>query len=321
MYTSKQENAIINFFEANKKLLEVLYNSLIKRGIPTDESGDILAEINDVCRSLFCSVNKCVFLSYENNLNNSNNIWKSAKIYGHFSIILDEMIIESNGINSVKVDKYRDELRFRQCIDGVYKNVKIAEFYELAMKHIVNIQKELDGFIYDFGLPTFDLQSISEFFSAEIFNEQIPKKSSYKKLRDYGITTIVAAAIKKGDYVILGITHSDCRYQVDQKKEIQYSNNGNDDMYYDAGYITSNGEFVTASVAWQIAEEAGLMEESAQSFTRYSEDFYTACKKEFDIPYAKKKIQENLILMIMEKEKKLEEEAKTKKLKRNKNNL
>ncbi|MCL2587595.1 MAG: hypothetical protein FWE31_05190 [Firmicutes bacterium] len=119
------------------------------------------------------------------------------------------------------------------------------------------------------------------------------------KLREMGYRTVVAAALLFGNKVRIGTEHAWC----DKHSEMEYSDmNPDHDFFFghvhktERGFIDSDGIFISNSEAWRIAEENGLLDENPQSFTRQSADYFTAAGSEFDIPYARAKIRENLEL-------------------------
>jgi hypothetical protein len=129
---------------------------------------------------------------------------------------------------------------------------------------------------------------------------EIEKK---KSLREQGFETVVAAAIKFGAHKIaVGYSHSDhdCRSSGEAipctDMNLEHLWTYGDDGGLNFGYYTSNGRFCRPGDAWRIAEKNGLMGnvESPQSFTRYSEDYFAIGSSEYDIPYAKKLVTQNI---------------------------
>lgn len=119
-------------------------------------------------------------------------------------------------------------------------------------------------------------------------------ENNKKTLREQGFTTILAAAFLCEDVIYLGCTHTQCtcfrpRYLV---KWIDVEDEEYQDSKIDFGYITSDGDFVDPETAWSIGRKCGLIDENDQSFTHFSEDFFTMCKSEFNLMLAKQKITE-----------------------------
>lgn len=119
-------------------------------------------------------------------------------------------------------------------------------------------------------------------------------ENNKKTLREQGFTTILAAAYLSDDVIYLGATHSMCggfnpRYRV---KWIDEEDPEYIFLRTSFGYITSDGDFVDPETAWSIGRKCGLIDENVQSFTHFSEDFFTMCKSEFNLMLAKQKITE-----------------------------
>jgi len=121
--------------------------------------------------------------------------------------------------------------------------------------------------------------------------------SKKQTLREMGYTTVVAAAKLYSSKISVGSYHADCL----SDDEFDYADvNDHHNLIFGKvhksifGYVDSDGKFINKGEAWSIAEKNGLLDESPQSFTKYSEDYYRFGKSEFDIGYAKAKIKENL---------------------------
>jgi len=115
-----------------------------------------------------------------------------------------------------------------------------------------------------------------------------------KIFTELGLEIIIAAAVMYENEIILGLTHSDCRYE--KEKAITYTklyDINTDSWGVKFGYITNRGRFVLPQTAWKLADIAGLLDENPQSFTRYSEDYYRICGEYFDLIEAKRIIKEN----------------------------
>lgn len=310
MYTSKQIKAIFDFFDTNQVSLVNFYKQLIDSGAKVDKEWCITIKEDDITRSLLCNKDYVGFRSEETiEEKDKYSYYKKPKTYGRFSIWSNDNSknISSDGSPEISVFKYGDELHIQ---GGALGEITISEFYELTTQHIKKLQEELNLFAGQLGVIAPILQTIPQFLTTEILSEKIPLDPANMKLRDYGFTTIVASAIKSGDYVILGRTHSDCGSNMKDNdgSRIKYSNYYDEDDYISGlqfGYITSDGYFVMPGEAWEIADKAGQIDTNMQSFTHYSEDFYSACSKEFDIPYARQKIRENLKLILQREREKL----------------
>lgn len=119
-------------------------------------------------------------------------------------------------------------------------------------------------------------------------------ENNKKTLREQGFTTIIASAILRDDEICLGNTHSHCG-NPESKHVVKWIDEEDPEYRFlrtSFGYITSDGDFVDPETAWSIGRKCGLIDENDQSFTHFSEDFFTMCKSEFNLMLAKQKITE-----------------------------
>lgn len=272
MYTLDQSIAVKRYFNMiNDKLLD-LYKQSGKENkfhIDIDENESFDFFVNDEEKVGF-SYRKIFGLDRCDTF-----IFSFDNIYFHaykciFLFFDDNDYVDSIVINNTSSLMKKKEVleNFNFCID-CWKD-DIQRIFNIVAKAL-DVNPVVIG---DFSIPSFVLDETNN-------------------IDDKKVKKVLAAALLYNGVYYLGNTHSGCANNIEINKQytVKTDSEVKDNVTYN-GYITSDGDFIFPDEAWNIARENDLIDEGVQCFQKNSEDFYSACGKQFDLMKAKQKIIE-----------------------------
>lgn len=272
MFTRNQTLAINGYFNMVNKVLNSLFLAIKPDNIdvmsfPINNGIITISTLNNrLSFSFLGNGRETTSISFDNNV---KHIYVSE--IGHVSLLVDNdgdiLDLTINDISSKDFD---------------------ASILLKVFNNIISLIKEMLNVLLNDICDEYNIENIliDDFVIAERFCEE----KLENKINDNDLRILAAGLIYKGK-LTLGNNHFNC---ADNMKQQRYTVDLSDTEEYQSctsGYITTTGEFVSEELAWLIAESNHLIEENVQCFTKNSEDFYKACKTQFDIPEAKRLIK------------------------------